>query len=194
MNFDEVMEAKKPHTQEVPIVLDSEWAERLQEAQQALVQAEGSLKLRETVLESLRQLDDPEALRETTDQIREGIVERDAAQAKVDELRAQSATKMITFKLRGLAPFEVDDLIADHQPTPEQKAEAKKNGAAPPRWNAETYAPAMVHAALVEPEWTVEQISAMWSSTKWNIAELTALYNAADGSTMSRRVVELGEG
>lgn len=194
MDYDEIKRRKRPNIESVQIVLEPEWAIEVAEAQAALRRAQQQADLRQSVLEALQRTDDVDGTADAAKDAAKFADDRDAAQAKVDALIADAGDKVVVFRLRGLAAYEIDELIEQFPPTREQKDEARKAGNAAPPWNPETYPPALVHTALVEPEWSLEQVQAIWRDPDWNVAEIRALYAAADGTTMQRRVVDLGEG
>lgn len=193
MDFEHVKANKKPNEMVVPIALDPEWADRLASAHATLAQAEITLSTAEKILESL-----PEMAGEHELQLQQAEV--DDARAKVDDARAAhdalleaADDKIVRFRFRALSANELDALREKYPPTPEQKDEARRNKAPAPIWNFELYQPALVHAALVEPAWSLEQITEIWNDENWNIAELRALYGAADALCTTRQVVDLGE-
>lgn len=71
--------------------------------------------------------------------------------AKIAALRAEMDEHSQTFRFRALGGKEYSDLGAAHPPTKNDKGEDE--GA----WNAQTYPVALVAAAAIEPEMTVEQ-------------------------------------
>lgn len=199
MDFEDVKKRKKPNVTTVRIVLDPEWADKLNLAQARVSVAEREQKLRTEVLEAVNGAEDevnPLTLTRSAEEARTAQAELDAAKNALDELVAEADDNMISFRIRGLSAHEIDDLIEEYQPTAEQKADAKKNnpGQGVPRWNPDTFQPALVHAAMLDPEWTLEQVQELWESPDWNSEELGDLYRAAWEQTNGRRVVDLGEG
>lgn len=190
-SWEEIKGRKKQHTTQYQVVLDPEWAEQLAAANAELII---TTRERDTAIELLEEDMRPE-MRDTLVAQRDDAARRvDEAQAKVDELRALADDNILTFTLRGLAMWERDELLDRNRPTDEQIAEAKEHNRAVPSWNEDTYPAALVHATLVDPAWSLEDVQEMFRDTRWNIAEIRGLYDAADGVSTQRRVVDLGEG
>jgi hypothetical protein len=74
-------------------------------------------------------------------------------------------------KLRAVSAATYDQLLADHPPTKEQTAD----GAG---YNADTFAPAIIAAVVVEPALTVEQATEIWTGDTWSRGELRDLFMA----------------
>lgn len=190
-DFESIKRRKKQTIEEVPIVLDPDWAVALSDAQRRVEAATSTLDIARAML-TASQPDD--AMRDTiVSDAAERQAALDAAIEARDALRAQAGDMVLTFKFRGLAMFEIDELIAEHRPTEDQRKEAKKHNYTLPRYNPDTYPPAIVHTAMVAPDWTLEEVQSLWKDPDWNVAELRALFDAADSVSMSRRVVDLGE-
>lgn len=81
-----------------------------------------------------------------------------------------------------------EQLIDDHQPTDEQQDEHRQEQLdrnVPPlmitglRWNTETFAPALIAAACIDPPVTVEQATRLWTDPAWSARECRELFDAA---------------
>lgn len=189
-SFEAVRARKKPTTETVPIVLDTEWAVRLGDAQEKVNQARSAQKVAEAMLDVVDR--ESPTFETTATEAVDAQAALDVAVAARDALRAEASETIIEFKFRGLAMWEIDELIAEHRPTDAQRAEAKKNGANPPQWDVDTYPPALVHTAMVFPDWSLADVQALFRDPNWNVRETRDLYDAADSVSMGRRVVDLG--
>lgn len=193
MDFETAKAKKKPNTATVPIALDPEWAGRLGVAAGKLAVAKDALAVVQRILDSLPPMTYENDVALQRAEVVAAQQQVDDAQAAHDALVADTDANVVKFKLRALSANEVDDLRAQYPPTPEQKEEARKNKSPAPQWNYELYNPALVHAALVEPHWSLEQIVEIWNDDNWNVAELRQLYGTADQLTSTMQVVDLGE-
>jgi hypothetical protein len=174
LDFEELRRAKRPNTGRCDIALDPEPLDVLDAARAAHQAAK-------------------DAVAASADQAAARAALADAEEAlEAAEERATAA--VLTFRFRGLAPHEYDDLVDVHQPTPEQVRRAAKAGQPPPGWNEDTFPQALVAACLVEPPYDPQQVAEMWKSDDWNGSELGALFGAAYNACRSRRVPDLGKG
>jgi hypothetical protein len=173
--FDHLRSKKKPLQRTTEVVLDAELAERYEEARTAVDVAQ------------IRSNADPKDAQRKID----------LAQAKSDletlriELEECEAVVRLTF--RGIGRKSYDDLIAEHPPTLEQLAKAKKDGHNDLAFNVETFPPAIVAASLVEPNLSYEEVLELWDSEEWNQVELAELFNLAMQVNGTRRTVDLGK-
>lgn len=197
MDFETVKAKKRPQFESVPIVLDPDWADELGKAEHRLRE---KTRTHDTANELLELVEPDErntaGYRRALSEVESTAAEMAEAQTERDRLFDMHAEKILVFRLRGLAAWEIDELLNDPvcRPTEKQRIEAKNAGDAVPRWNRDTYKPRLVYQALIEPAWTLEQVTEIFHSGEWNVAETDALFRAADGAAMSRRVVDLGEG
>ena len=173
--FDHLRSRKKPLMRTTEVVLDAELAERYEEARTEVDVAQIRVNGKPN---------DPDlalALR--------------AAEAKLaavrKELQESDAVVRITF--RGIGRRAYDDLIAEHPPTLEQLAKAKKEGHQDLGFNVETFPPAIVAASMVEPDLTYEQVLELWNSDDWNQVELGNLFSLAMQVNGTRKTVDLGK-
>lgn len=171
--YDHLKSRKKPVTKTCWIALDSEIAD-------AATEASSNLKALE--MRHRARPDDVSIFNE----LKKAIEEDKKAQK---ELRENS----VRFVFRGIGRKRYEKIINANPPTEKQIEDVKKEDPnAELAWNPETFVPALVAEALVEPELTVEQINEMFDSEDWNPAELSALYMAAYEANNNRRVVDLG--
>ena len=122
--------------------------------------------------------------------------DRSEEEVALAEARDAVAASTVVFTLQGRSPRAYDDLVDAHPPTASQLAEAKKRDLDPPAYDKATFAPALVHACLVEPRLPLDEVEAVFSGDEpgWNVAEVDGLFKAALSVNVTRRVVELGKG
>lgn len=101
------------------------------------------------------------------------IAERDEAEKALDAVT-------VPFKFRALGRKKHRELINAHPATREQKDAAKEAGEEVPHLNHETFAPAIIAAAIVSPALSAEQVYDLFDSDEWNAKELDLLYVAAN--------------
>lgn len=100
-----------------------------------------------------------------------------AARATLDSLLTKKRrTKELslgdqTLLFEALGSKEYDDLVSEHPPTKDQKAE----GAV---WNPDTFAPALVSSCSVEPKIDLDSANAIFVSDAWSRGELSDLFMA----------------
>lgn len=164
VTFDELM-AKQPTFNKAYIVVDSEVAERWRDAI--------------ANVDRLRFLD-PDG--------------HDQAMQEIEELRPQVAEfeRCLIFKSIGRKPYE--DLVAAHQPTDEQRKDAKALGISEDlSHNPDTFPPALLAASGVAPAMTLAQASELWNSEKYSAGELALLFNTAQNVNAGSHVLSLGK-
>lgn len=172
LTYADIKKKKKPLFQRVPIALDGDKADEFNAARARVDELEAQLA----------ELNDKAT--------RSALVD---AKNKLEELRSEMEDNVVVFVFRAIGRPAFEDLTAEHPPTKKQKDEAEKKGAEEPAWNSETFPPALVAAALVEPKLTEEEVLEIWNSDNWNDAELMALFLAAFNVNQNRKVVDLGK-
>ncbi len=95
-------------------------------------------------------------------------------QEKLDEIVEQSRDTEITFTFKAIGRIAYDDLVSDPANVPSE--DQKKEGA---QFNPETFPPALVAAAAVDPEISLEEAVEIFGDSEWNGAELQKLFFAA---------------
>ncbi len=93
-------------------------------------------------------------------------------ESQIAALEEQSKDTIRIFTFKSIGRFNYDEIVAQHQPTKEQKA---KGG----DFNEDTFPPIIVAASCVDPEITLEQAEQMFSSPDWNGTELNNLFMGA---------------
>jgi len=177
--LDHLRSRKKPLTQSVTIVLDSEVAEQWDEANDALNNARNAIAVAE---------------RERAPRPRLAQLESDAAdaEAKVEELRPIVREHSQDFRFRSIGRRAFEELIGQHPATAAQKAKALADNDPEPAWNGETFAPALVAASMIEPPATEAEVIDLWNDAAWSGPELLTLWAAALNVNNTRRVADLG--
>ena len=95
----------------------------------------------------------------------------------------------VEFRLQSIGRVLVEQLRTAHPPTPTQKAQYGEMAAAAglpkvqqigPDWNPDTYPQAFLSAALIEPDWTAEEVDELiWSNEAVTQFERERLFHAA---------------
>lgn len=173
VTFDHLKSRKKPVTQQVEICLDSELADVVTDAQQALEAARAK---------SARMPNNADLF----------AAEQDA-EHELKRAQADAAKVTVTFTFRGIGRRAYDNLLTKHQPDKEQRERFKREGQPGLNYDVEKFPPALVAASLVDPELTADEVQELWDSEDWNDAELQALFMGARGANEARRLVDLGK-
>lgn len=174
LDFEELLERKRPTTAELPMALDADVAEAHATALAAYEVA------RTVAADNPNQKSSQDALRE--------------AEAALEEAASALAKAVVTFRFQGLGANEYDALVDEHQATEDQKRKARQANQPIPVTNEDTFPPALVAACCVDPPMTYEQAVSLWKDGKWNHRELRDLFDAAWGVSRGRRVPQLGKG
>ncbi len=95
-------------------------------------------------------------------------------QAKLDQLIEDSKDTEITFVFKAIGRIAYDKIVEDPANVPSD--EQKKEGA---QFNPDTFPPALVAAAAVDPEISLEEAVEIFGDSEWNGAELQKLFFAA---------------
>ena len=172
--FDHLRGRKKPNTKKVLVVLDPDLADEFNAARQRLDRAKIRYESRP---------DTPEY-----------ITEHDQAKAEFDALRERIDDELVEFSFRSIGPKQFEELLLAHQPTPEQRAEAKRKGDDPPNWNPDTFPQALVAASLMSPKMTEAEVKELYNDPDWSGGETSQFFFAALDANSNRRTVDLGKG
>ena len=171
--FAQLKERKRPTTKSVYIALDNvkadefnELAAKYHEAEAAWQEKPNDLKLKKAYNE---------------------------IKTQYDEALANSEDFVVEFVLRSVGRKTFEELQTSNPPTEKQKREAEEEGDDPPLWDPETFTPALLAKAIVEPEMTEEEVYELWNSDEWNFAELMVLFFSALQLNQQRKVVDLGK-
>lgn len=172
--YDHLRSRKKPNTKKVLVVMDPDLADAYNQASQRRDLAKIRLDARP---------DTPEH-----------IDEFDQATAEYESLRERIEDDVVEFVFQSIGPKAFEELLLANQPTPDQRAEAKRKGDDPPTWNPDTFPQLLVSASLVSPELTEEEVKELYHDPAWSAAETTNFFFAALDANSNRRMVDLGKG
>ena len=180
-SFAEVQARKTKPRKSVTIVLDPVWAQEL-----------GELQVKVELLQKNARPSDTDLADEIDDLM-----------VRVRELEAQADEKVQTFVFTSISPDRYERLVAAHPPTKAQRTELAKVGQRV-AYNPDTFPPALVHACLVSPEWTAEEVRSLWAkvdesdtqseqeareerdSALWSAGELAELFAGAQAANWDR--------
>lgn len=191
--------AKKPRTVTVPVLLDDELAQDLENAEQALLQAEQKAEAsRDRYIGVERRL----AL--TANETVTGPLLEERAQARIDadlkparaevealKAEVEKATQLYVFRAIGRDAYR--KLQDAHPPTEQDHKDLQEDGGqGKATFCLETFAPALVQASCVDPVLDDDAIEEIFHGT-WNESELGTLFQAAQQANITRRVVDLGK-
>lgn len=193
--LDHLRSRKKPTSTRVEICLDSQVADRYEQAKQTV----GGLTSKIKLLQQARQRDQGE-IDDLFEQLKE-------AEAELADAKAAVCESTAWFHVRALGPKRYEDLITEHVPTKEQKNDARKNGLGVVQWNMDTFPQALIVACVSyiveDPEdgdpvlepLTPEFVKEMQEGDDWNAGEYLELFQAAQQINGAvRRVGDLGNG
>jgi hypothetical protein len=173
LTYDHLKSSKKPVYKSVWIALDPELAD--EEAD--LKQKASALRIRQTARPN-----DEKTLQDLAD-----------VEQKLEAATAALRENSVKFTFRSIGRRRYDDLLSDHQPTPEHIAEAKKmDPQAGLDFNPDTFPQALIAASIHEPKLTKDEVNDLFQSDDWSGAELSALFEAALVANTTRRIIDLG--
>ncbi len=95
-------------------------------------------------------------------------------QDRLDQLVEDARDTEITFTFKAIGRLPYDELVGDPANAPTEAQ--KKEGA---QFNPDTFPPALVAAAAVDPKITLEEAVEIFGDSEWNGAELQKLFFAA---------------
>lgn len=147
--IEEIRRLKKPNRRSVFVLVDPEIAREIKNLERAYAQ-EKRIDVKENR--------NPEA---------------PAILKKLEELRDVTADYEVEFIFEDIGRKALEDLVIEHPPTPEQKADMAEI-----EFNSETFPPALMAATAIEPEMTLEDAEALfndWSSGEAEILFMTAM-------------------
>lgn len=108
---------------------------------------------------------------------------------RIQALEAEAAESEIEFVFEGLGRGEYARLIAAHQPTEQQKRDAKSAGVEAP-YNTDSFPPALMAASCIEPAELAGNV-AEWTEIHdtWSLGQVTKLWRTVN--TANAGVAEL---
>ena len=101
------------------------------------------------------------------------------------ELVAEQGGEPLTVKFRSIGRVAYEALLDAHQPTDEQRAKGRAQKVKV-EWNPDTFPPALIAAAAVDPVFSLDEATELWESDDWNGEELLPLFFAAVAVNTSR--------
>jgi hypothetical protein len=167
--WDHLKSRKKPNTQRVLLSLDPDVADRYNDAKS------------DHNLAKIRVQAQPSE---------DNFAALDSAFTELEAAEALLRDNCAEFLLRSIGRRRFEELVLEHQPTPEQREKAKRQGGEA-NWNGDTFPQALVYASLVSPEMTEAEVKEMWNDDDWSAAETTELFMAALNANANRRTVDL---
>jgi hypothetical protein len=131
-------------------------------------------------------------------------VRRDEAEARLNQLldEAAEAGHIVSFSFRAIGRKKFEKLKDEHTPTEDQQKEAREAGLAAGiraelarlEYNPDTFPPALIAAASLEPKITEEEAWELFHvSEDWNDQEVTDLFLTALSAQQSRDIADLGK-
>lgn len=169
LTLEEILGRKQPRRMEVRIYLDPSLEEEITKAESDLKYAEARHRLSDALADSTE-----------ADQM---LVD---ARRVLDQLRSREKDESVVFRFRSVSRKKVEDALADHPPTGEQRArfarQLREMGESTNRvlpYNEETFPPVLIAMSCEYPEMTEEQTREIWVSDDWSRAELGMLMAAA---------------
>lgn len=167
--YAELRARKKPRTVDVEIVLDDEWGKACAETQATVERLE-----RESA----------STLGPNGRAVQESLVE---VSETLEKLLAEKDDMVAVFRFKAIPNDRYEALIAAHPPSKPQRTEAAAKGLGPVQWDTAGFQPALVHACLVEPELSAEDVWQLFhGDDAWSTGELGALFGAAMSATLDR--------
>ena len=173
LTFADIKKRKKPSVKRVPIAMDSEEADEFNRLRVRVEDAKQQAQLRS--------------------RDKEAQVEYESLKAELEEFEEKIEDDIVVFTFRSIGRNKFDEVLEACPPTDAQVRKAKKEGDDVPNWNEDTFPPALMSEAIVEPELSEEDIFEIWESPDWSHAEVASLFLAALEVNQSRSVVELGK-
>ena len=95
-----------------------------------------------------------------------------AVLVEIEELVEASKATEVVFVFKSVGRFRYDELVDENPPTKDQKADGAD-------FNSDTFPPALVAEACIDPEMTLEDATEIFASPDWNGAELRKIFFGA---------------
>ena len=166
MTMAEILAGKTANSEPLPVCLDSRLTQAVDEAEKAL---------REAAMVAMTRQEDPEAAERA-----------EAAREALEAARAAKRAKTAVFVFRALGRKELEALERQHKVRKEQVSAYRDECRVmqvppnnPPNYDFDTFPPALIAAAAVTPEISLEEATEMWNSTEFSKGELGAIFGAA---------------
>lgn len=185
---------KMPRIRRTTVPLDDEAVEALEEAQRNLADATDRIDSMRGRRVAQARIADPTA---EQGQLEARVDTADEAELKPLRDAVEKAEKAVrdssrTFAFRSIGRLAYQELRDRHPPQEQDHEDVKAQGIGQrAAYHAETFAPALIQAASLDPVLTGEDIAEIFDGDAWNESEITQLYMAALEVNTQRRVVEL---
>ncbi len=126
----------------------------------------------------------------------------DAAKVEAEAVRESAAEFSAVFTFEALSRRQFEALVDAHPPTKAQRDDLRKKGIGVPRWNSDSFPPALLAASCVglkvgedaEDGLTIDEAKELWASDRWTSSELTQLFEVVLLLCDSTRIVALKKG
>jgi len=147
----DIIAAKKPNTRTIDIILDSDLAGEIQLKTAELAQAKNK---RTSLADGINPLEQ-----------------------ELDALYEKAADIAVTFTFQDIGRKSFDEMVIKHQPTAEQKKFMADMGGGILEYNTDTFPPALMAAAAIDPEMTVEEAESIFDT--WGSGDAEILFTTA---------------
>lgn len=113
-----------------------------------------------------------------------------AAQASIDQIAAEAGDNVAVFRFRRLSRAQYDELVSRNPPSEEQRAEDQDKMPGQRRvFNLDTFGPDLLHAVLLDPRLELEEVAVMLNGADDEVllskGEAEALLAAAMSTALS---------
>lgn len=153
--IEEILDLKKPLETECEILMDSAYQQQIRELESQLVEARRN--------DRAKDISQPSATK---------------IQQKIDAILEEAQDYIVTFRFRDIGRKKLDKLARDHPPTKEQQDEYKKlNAPGVLEFNVDTFGPALVAAASLEPKISLEHAETIFED--WGAGDIDLLFGTA---------------
>ena len=148
-------------------IIEDIMAKKKAVTKKTVIQTDGEIATR---IDELRQLHT--AARDSDRISNESTKQAPRIQEQIDKITEESEATLVEFVFKSIGRHNYDELVELHPPSPDEKKEGAD-------FNSDTFPPALVSASCVDPEIPIEAAEEMFTSPKWNGAELRKLFFAA---------------
>jgi hypothetical protein len=179
ISWEEIKERKRPARDEVQLCLEPWLAQLYAEAKAKVDDLRQSLEFRPQSADRQRALDD--------------------AEEALELARLEMEPHLVTFVVEAIGREAYEDLIDQHPPTKEQRDRWRKEHAQQaslgqgPRWNDDTFPPALISASAVQPRLSESQSRELWDGKVFSQGEAALLFVTCQAVNQNPRVVALGK-
>jgi hypothetical protein len=151
----DILAKKRPNTRTIDIIVDSDLA--------------GEIRLKEAELEQAQA-----KKKRGKGSLADGMSQIEQA---LDEMYERAAEGVVTFTFQDIGRKSFDDLVMAHKPTPEQKKHVADLGGGILEYNTDTFPPALISAAAIDPEISLDEAETIFD--QWGSADAEILFTTA---------------